>query len=304
MKVAITGATGFVGSALVAKLAEMDYELVILSRNPDRAQRLFPSRTYPKLTIAPYRPLESGQWQQAISGCDGVVNLAGEPIAEKRWTTEQKQMIKESRVRGTQRLVEAINQAAEKPKVLVSASAIGFYGTSQTATFDEQSQPGQDFLAEVCQGWEAAAQQVSNQTRLAIFRIGIVVGDGGAIAKMVTPFRLFGGGPLGDGQQWFSWIQRQDLISLIVQALAQDKMHGIYNATSPNPLRMGEVCQVLGRVLGRPSWLPVPGVALELLLGEGAQVVLQGQKVLPKRTEDSGFTYQYPGMEAALKQFL
>lgn len=188
---------------------------------------------------------------------------------------------------------------------MINASAIGFYGTSDTECFDERSATGDDFLAEVCQTWEAAAQEVKkSRVRLVILRLGIVVADGGAIGKMLLPFRLYGGGPLGNGEQWFSWIHREDVVGLILKGLNDRSMEGVYNATAPNPVRMKELCQTLGKVLNRPSWLPVPGIALELLLGEGAQVVLEGQQVVPKRTLNAGFKFQYPDIEVALKQFL
>ena len=189
--------------------------------------------------------------------------------------------------------------------MLVNSSAIGFYGTSETATFDETSAAGNDFLAEVCQAWEAAAQQVTETgTRLVILRTGIVLGTGGAIAKMLMPFRFFAGGPLGNGRQWFSWVHRDDLVRLILKALTDPDMAGVFNATSPNPVRMGELCQALGEVMGRPSWLPVPDFALELLMGDAAKVVLEGQQVLPKRTESSGFEYQYPTVKQALTEVI
>jgi uncharacterized protein (TIGR01777 family) len=238
-----------------------------------------------------------------VSGCDGVVNLAGEPIAEKRWTPEHKQEILNSRKLGTQKLVEAIAQATPKPQVMVSASAIGYYGTSETDTFDETSPAGNDFLAAVCQAWEAEAQRVREVgVRLVIVRLGIVVGNGGAIAKMLPPFKLFAGGPLGSGQQWFSWIHREDLVSLIAQALTQPQLEGTFNATAPNPVRMATLATTLGQVLNRPSWLPVPAFALEALLGDGAKVVLEGQQVLPKRAQEIGFAYQYPTIQQALEQ--
>jgi uncharacterized protein (TIGR01777 family) len=201
--------------------------------------------------------------------------------------------------------VEAIIQAEPKPQVLVNASAIGYYGTSETATFDETSAAGDDFLAHVCQEWESEARKVTEAgVRLVIFRIGIVLGMGGAIAKMLPPFKLFAGGPIGTGRQWFSWIHQEDLVSLIIRALTQPDMEGVYNATAPNPVRMGEFCATMGQVLNRPSWLPVPGFALEVLLGDGAKVVLEGQQVLPKRTQSTGFQYQYPTVQQALKQVL
>jgi len=300
MKVAITGATGFVGRRLVERLQEQGHQPLILTRNPAAAQRAFPT-----LEIIAYTPTESGSWQQAIAGCDAVVNLAGESIAESRWTPKQKQEILNSRQLGTQKIVEAIAQANPKPAVLVNASAIGYYGTSETATFDETSPAGNDFLAEVCQAWEAEAKKVKNAgVRLVILRLGIVLGNGGALAKMIPPFKLFAGGPLGTGRQWFSWIHRDDLVNLILEALNRPDIEGVLNATALNPVRMSELCQNLGKTLERPSWLPVPSFALEALLGEGAKVVLEGQQVLPKRTTSYGFEYQYPTLKQALEEIL
>lgn len=305
MKVAITGATGFVGSRLVERLQSDGHSAVILTRNPLQAKRLFPTSAVPGVDVVAYTPTESGDWQQAIAGCDGVVNLAGEPIAESRWTPERKQIILKSRQLGTQKLVDAIAQAAQKPSVLVNASAIGYYGTSETATFDETSPPGDDFLAQVCEAWEAEAEKVKQAgVRLVIVRLGIVLGNGGALAKMIPPFKLFAGGPIGTGKQWFSWIHREDLVNLILQALTQPQMEGVYNATAPNPVRMAEFSHTLGEVMHRPSWLPVPGFALETLLGDGAKVVLEGQQVLPKRTQTTGFQYQYPTVKQAVAEIL
>ena len=300
MKVAITGATGFVGSRLVEQLQAQGHQPLILTRNRAAALRAFPN-----LEVVAYSPTASGDWQNAIALCDAVVNLAGEPIAEKRWTPQEKEEILNSRKLGTQKIVEAIAIANPKPKVLVNASAIGYYGTSETATFDETSPPGNDFLAEVCQTWEGEAQKVKEAgVRLVILRFGIILGNGGALAKMIPPFQLFAGGPLGSGQQWFAWIHRDDLVRLLIQALTRPDMEGVFNATAPNPVRMSEFCQALGDVLHRPSWLPVPSFALEALLGEGALVVLEGQQVLPKRTTSSGFDYQYPTVKQALKDIL
>ena len=305
MKVAVTGATGFVGSRLIERLQAEGHTVVALTRNPERALQMFPAAAFPQVETVGYKPTAMGDWQQSLSGCDGVVNLAGEPIAESRWTPERKQMILNSRKLGTQTLVAAIAQAMPKPSVLVNASAIGYYGTSETATFDETSAPGADFLAQVCQEWEAAAQTVEQAgVRLVILRIGIVLGDGGALAKMIPSFKLFAGGPIGTGRQWFSWIHREDLVSLILQALTDTNISGIYNATAPNPVRMAEFANTLGSLLKRPSWLPVPSFALEALLGDGAKVVLEGQQVLPKRTQATGFQYQYPTVTQAVTEIL
>lgn len=305
MNVAVTGATGFVGSRLVERLHAEGHHILALVRSPDKLWRQFPKLEYPNLTAITYTPKTAGDWQAAIAGCDGVVNLAGEPLAADRWTAERKAEILASRQVGTRRLVEAIAAADPRPAVLINASAIGHYGVSETAEFDETSPHGTDFLAEVCQAWEAEAQPVKDLgTRLVILRLGIVLGMGGAIAKMLPPFMLYAGGPIGSGRQWFSWIHRDDLVDLIVQALTQPQFEGVLNATAPQPVRMKELSQVMGKVLNRPSWMPVPDFVLEMLLGEAAQVVLQGQQVVPKRTQNLGFQFQYPNLEPALRQFL
>lgn len=208
MKVAITGATGFVGSRLVQRLHGEGHKTVVLTRNTTFAQKVFPSEAFPNVEIVAYTPNASGSWQGVIASCDGVVNLAGEPIGEGRWTPERKQEILNSRKLGTQKIVEAIANANPQPSVLINASAIGYYGTSETATFDETSLSGNDFLAQVCQAWEAEARKVKDAgVRLVILRFGIVLGNGGALGKMIPPFKLFAGGLLavvGSGSHGFT----------------------------------------------------------------------------------------------------
>ncbi len=297
MKVAITGATGFVGSKLVKKLLAQGDQVLVLTRNASKAQAQFP-----QAEVVQYRPLETGDWQKSIEGCNAVVNLAGEPIAEKKWTAEQKKIILESRELGTQKIVEAIEQANNKPQVLISASAIGYYGVSETASFDEASPAGNDFLAEICQKWEAAAKTASIRT--VVLRFGIVLGNGGALAKMLPAFKMFMGGPIGTGNQWFSWIQVDDVVAMILAGLKDASMTGTFNATAPQPVKMKDLCGQLGAVMARPSWMPVPGFVLETMLGEGATVVLDGQQVLPKGLLDRGFKFQYPELPAALRACL
>ncbi|MBD1218540.1 MAG: TIGR01777 family protein [Aphanizomenon flos-aquae Clear-A1] len=305
MKIAISGATGFVGSRLVAKLHAEGHRILVLTRNTTFAQKVFPPQAFPNLEIIAYTPIVSGAWQDTIAGCDGVVNLAGEPIAEGRWTPERKQEILNTRKLGTQKIVEAIAKSQPQPSVLINTSAIGYYGTSETASFDEDSANGKDFLAQVCQEWEAEARKVKDtNVRLVILRFGIILGNGGALGKMITPFKLFAGGPIGTGQQWFSWIHLDDIVSLIIQALTKSTMEGVYNGTAPQPVSMNDLSTTMGKVMNRPSWLPVPGFAIEAILGDGAKVVLEGQQVLPKRTLESGFEYQYPNLQSALTQIL
>jgi uncharacterized protein (TIGR01777 family) len=304
MKIAITGATGFVGSKLVKKLSDRGDETIIFVRDPDKAKRIFPPTAFPKLTIVRADVKVAGEWQQNLSDCDAVVNLAGAPIAA-RWTQEHKQNILDSRKLGTRNLVAGIQAAANKPKVMVSASAIGYYGTSETAVFDENSPAGNDFLAEVCKAWEAEAMSVKAAgVRLAILRFGIVLGDGGALGKMLAPFKMFAGGPIGTGNQWFSWIHCDDLVNSIVAAIDRPEFDGIFNATAPQPVRMSEFCSTLGEALNRPSWLPVPSFVLEVMLGDGAVVVLEGQQVLPQQTVAKGFKYEYDSLKTALKQII
>lgn len=305
MKVAVTGATGFVGQRLVECLQAEGHSVIVLARNAQKADQLFPKSQFPQVQSVAYTPKESGDWQARISGCEGVVNLAGEPLFGERWTANSKQEIVASRQIGTEKILEAFAKADVKPNVLVNASAIGYYGTSETATFEENSPSGDDFLAQVCQAWEAAAQPVTELgSRLVILRIGIVLDKGGALGRMLPPFQLFGGGPVGTGRQWFSWVHRDDLVRLIIEALTNRQMVGVYNATAPHPVRMNEFCSVLGKVINRPSWLPVPGFALELLLGEAAQVILTGQNVQSKQAQAAGFKFQYPEVDQALAQIL
>ncbi|CAL5056657.1 unnamed protein product [Urochloa decumbens] len=265
MTVSITGATGFVGRRLVQKLLSDDHKVCVLTRSATKAASVFPASTYPGVRIA-----EQGDWEACVRDSSAVVNLAGMPIST-RWSPEIKQEIKQSRVSVTSKVVKYINHADAQPSVFVSATAIGYYGTSEIHSFDESSPSGKDYLAEVCREWEATARQVNqDNVRLVLLRIGVVLGkDGGALAKMIPLFMMFAGGPLGTGRQWFSWIHLDDLVDLIYESLTNPAYKGIINGTAPNPVRLSELCERLGRVVGRPSWLPVPEFALKAVLGEG-----------------------------------
>lgn len=303
MRIAITGGSGFIGRRLVARLLEQGDQVLVLTRRLEQARRILGES--PNLKLLPYDPYQPQAWAAALEGYEGIVNLAGEPLASSRWTETKKKEIRRSRVETTQALVQALASLNQKPQVMISSSAVGYYGSHPAGEpLTETDPPAQDFLAEVCQAWEAAARPVEELgIRLAIVRTGIVLGpDGGALGQMLAPFQFFIGGTIGSGKQWLSWIHREDWVSLVCFLLEQGS--GVFNATAPNPVQMEEFCRTLGQVLGRPSWLPVPELALELLLGEAAQVVLTGQKVIPQAALQMGFTFQYPQLKEALRQIL
>lgn len=301
MTVSITGATGFIGKRLVQRLHADKHYVRVLTRSRSKAELIFPVKYFPGIVIA-----EEPEWKNCIQGSNAVVNLAGMPIST-RWSSEIKKEIKQSRIKTTSKVVDLINSSPEgaRPAVLVSATAVGFYGCSETAVFDENSPSGNDYLAEVCREWEATALKVNKDVRLALIRIGVVLGkDGGALAKMIPLFMMFAGGPLGSGRQWFSWIHLDDIVNLIYEALSNPSYKGVINGTAPNPVRLAEMCEQLGKVLGRPSWLPVPDFALKAVLGEGASVVLDGQRVVPARAKELGFPFKYPYVKDALRAIL
>ena len=276
MKITLIGASGFIGQPLVAALrARGDAVTTVSLRDPHAAA-------------------------QSCDGADVVVNLAGEPVAQ-RWTPEVKAKIRASRVQSAQALIEAFGTLAIKPKAYVSASAVGYYGTSEGATFDESSPPGSDFLAQTCVAWEAAADgAAAHGMRVAKVRTGLVLGtDGGALAKLLPIFRLGGGGIVASGRQWYSWIHLDDEVGIYLQAI--DGAEGALNGTAPNPVRNSEFTRALGSALHRPTFLPAPAFAVELLLGEAASVVTQGQRVLPRRTLETGYRFKYETIESALR---
>ena len=303
MKIVLTGATGFVGVKLVERLQSLDHQIVVLARDPQKATRQFPKEFFPNLEIIGYDPLKLGDWAEAIAGSNAVINLAGEPLAGVRWTDKRKQEIRDSRILTTKILVEAIAKADVKPEVLISGSAIGFYGTSLDKSFDEYSDGGQDFLANVCKDWEAAADRVTDLgVRLVKLRTGIVLGMGGAIAKMLPIFQVGGGGKIGSGKQWFSWIHRDDLVNLILFALTNSQIVGVLNATAPQPVTNDDFTIAFAKAIKRPAFLPVPAAALILLFGESAIVLLDGQRVLPQKAEINKFAFSYPDIDSALAQ--
>ena len=297
MRLVITGATGFVGSALCARLLQKGHTLTLLSRSAPRE-----TSTGTKRWLH-WTPGKIGDWESALAEADGVINLAGEPIAAKRWTPNQKRKIRLSRIDATNSLVRAIAKAKLKPQFLFNASAVGYYGPHGDETISEEADAGTDFLALLCRDWEEEAKKAEKLgLRVIRLRTGIVLGPGGgALAKMAPPFKLFIGGPLGSGKQWMSWIHLEDEVNLILYLMENSQAAGAVNATAPNPATMKEFCRTLGTVMGRPSWAPVPAFALRIMLGEMAQMLLTGQRVLPTSAEKLGYRFRYPNLPEALR---
>jgi uncharacterized protein (TIGR01777 family) len=303
VRVVVAGGSGFIGSELCRQLSAAGHEPVVLTRDPASAA----PRLGPGVQVQRWHPREPGEWEQALHGADGVINLAGESIGARRWTAAQKAAIRDSRVVATRLLVEAIGRAEPRPGVLVSASASGYYGPRGNELVDESDGPGDDFLGRVCREWEQearAAEQLG--LRVALVRTGVVLGsDGGALARLLPPFKMFAGGPLGSGKQGFPWIHLADVVGIYLWAIQQDSVAGPLNASGPQPLTNREFCQILGRALGRPCWAPVPAFVLKVLLGEMAEpLLLQGQRIVPTRTQQLGYKFKFQTAEAALQDIL
>lgn len=298
MKALVTGGTGFVGRHLLPLLDRP----IVVSRDAERAQRSigrFCGR------VLAWDPLDGPPPTEAFDGVDVVLHLAGESVAEGRWTAAQKARIRDSRVIGTRHLVAGIARAERKPKVLVSASAVGYYGDRGDEELTESASPGDDFLAHVCSDWEKEALAAEESgVRVAMLRTGIVLGRGGALAKMLTPFKLGAGGPLGNGRQWMPWIHVADTASLYLHAAATENVRGPVNAVAPNPVRNSEFTKALGRALHRPAFMPAPYIGLRLLFGEFAKVLFASQRVIPKVALDTGYAFQFPDIAAALAEIL
>jgi uncharacterized protein (TIGR01777 family) len=290
MIILVTGGTGFVGRALVAALESRGDRALVVSRKPSAGHVAWD-------TV-----------EQEVDKVDAVVHLAGEPIAEGRWTDERWRRITSSRVQSTERIAEALVKSARKPAVLVSASAVGIYGMrNDDRVLDESSPPAADALARLAVDWERAADPARRAgIRVVHPRLGVVLGrDGGAFAKMTAPFRFFLGGPLGNGKQWMSWIHLRDTVRAILFALDHDTMTGPVNVVSPNPISMNELAAAIGSALHRPSALRVPPMALKVAFGRGlAEVLLTGQRALPRQLAHSGFSFDFPTISAACADLL
>ncbi|MXZ73259.1 MAG: TIGR01777 family protein [Acidobacteria bacterium] len=287
MTVLLTGGTGFIGSRLKTRLEELGHTVRVVSRGPGGDVTWDPDAI-----------------REAVSASDAVLHLAGENVIGRRWTARQKERLRESRVDTTQLLAQAVADAG--PAVFVTASAIGYYGFSTFRRFTERDGAGDDFLAQLSVEWEAARQPaIDAGVRTATIRIGVVQHPGGgALGKMLLPFRLGVGGPVGSGEQWISWIHMDDLLAMFEWAIANDQVSGVYNGTAPNPATNLAFSRTLGRVLRRPAVLPAPSFALRLALGEAAELLVQGQHVLPERALAEGFEFRFPEVEPALRDLL
>ena len=300
-RIVVTGGTGFIGRSLVTELAQRGDEVTVLSRNPDKAAGRLP----PSVRVLAYDPYAEGSWFDQLADIDALVHLVGEPLGALRWTEKRKRAFEESRVDTTELLVRALatTEPSRRPKVFVSASAVGFYGANpRNVELDESSPPASDFLAQLCVRWEAAAAKARELgIRVVNPRIGVVLEQGGgALEPMVRAFRMGVGGPVGSGEQVVSWIHLADAVALLLLCIDDDRIDGPINLTAPHPVTMNEFARELGKALHRPSWLRVPSLAVRAVFGEGANVMLEGQKVLPRRAEKLGFAFRFPRIEEAL----
>jgi uncharacterized protein (TIGR01777 family) len=284
MKIVVAGGTGFIGEPLVRRLLARGDDVAVLTRNPAH--------------VAAGRPLQwdgrtQGTWSADVADADAVINLAGENIAEGRWTADRKKRLVSSRLDATGAIITALRTLPARRRTLINASAIGFYGDRHDERVDETSSRGSGFLAELVEQWEAAAREAEPFARVVILRFGVVLApDGGALKKMLLPFRLGAGGPIGNGRQWMSWIDRDDVLSMIEWTIDRDGARGAYNATAPEPVRNRDFARALGKAIHRPSFMPVPSFALRLLFGQMAgEALLAGQRVLPMRAASEGFVF-------------
>ncbi len=304
----VTGATGLIGPALVAVLAERGAQVTVLSRDPERVPERFASggaRGAGAVEGVRWELMNEPAPAAALAGRDAVVHLAGENVAQ-RWTSKARRAIRESRVTGTRHLVEGLRAADPRPPMLLSASAIGYYGARGEEPLDEDAPGGEDFLAEVCADWELEAARASQLgVRVVQLRTGVVLDrDGGALAKMLPAFRLGVGGPVAGGRQYISWIHREDEIGIMLAAITDERWSGAVNATAPEPRSNRDFSRTLAGVLKRPSWLPVPEAALRLLYGEMAGIVTTGARVVPAKALVLGYEFKHPRLQEALRSAL
>jgi hypothetical protein len=301
MNILITGGTGFIGQALCKQLLESGHSLTILSRDAGKASSLFDQSIK---AIGDMAELDES------TTVDAIINLAGAPIADSRWSDKRKKYLTDSRIGTTEKLLTYINNARIKPKVLISGSAIGFYGDQADKILDERSGCKDDFAHQLCAEWErAACKATEHDVRVCLLRTGLVIGSkinnsGGFLQRMLLPFKLCLGGRIGDGKQWMSWVHRDDLVAMIEMLLNADELSGVFNGTAPNPVTNQSFTDTLAKVLQRPAVLPLPAFLLKSAMGEMASLLLGGQRVIPKRFVDEGYHFKFTSLEQALKDVI
>ncbi|MBI3193412.1 MAG: TIGR01777 family protein [Ignavibacteriae bacterium] len=311
MKMILSGCTGFIGSALTQRLLDDGHTVILLTRkqfvgrDSSRPRNEMGELKFALHTIY-WDGKTIGDWSKHIDGADAVINLAGELIAGKRWSVEQKKRILESRINSTRALVQAMKEAKEKPKVFISASAVGYYGSVEEGDVTETHPKGEGFLADVCAQWETESHDAMKfGVRVVNPRLGVVLGNnGGALPKLLLPFKFGFGGWLGNGRQWFPWIHRDDVINAIVFVLVSEQVNGAVNFVAPELVNLKDFCHVLGEVIGRPSWMPVPTFVLRVALGEMSEMLLTGQNVVPHKFQVLDFKFRYPSLHEALVAIL
>lgn len=301
MIILVVGGTGFVGSKLRHELVLTGHEVIVLTRDESRAQSILGS----SIKVFAWDDLKSKQAVDLLKNVECVVNLAGESIGNSHWTKKKKERILNSRIDTTREIISAIESQLLNPKILVNASAIGFYGPCGDEEISEYAGAGKDFLANVCKAWEEEAFKAEKLgLRVSTVRIGLVLGKGGALDKMTLPFKFFMGGTIGVGTQWVSWVHIDDLVKLIRFVIETNSISGPVNAAAPQPVNMQEFCKLLGKVMNRPSWLNVPGFMLRIILGEMSGMLLNGQRVMPKKILQAGYNFKFPTLKDALEDIL
>ena len=305
MRFVIAGGTGFIGSPLAEVYAEEGHDVRVLTRSlPDGEARHDPGTGKPGITRVGWHPSgTAGAWAQVVDDADAVVNLAGEPLGDRRWTAQRKAALRDSRILATRSLADAIRRASRPPRVFVSSSAVGYYGAGAEPK-NEDSPAGSDFLARLAEEWEMEAQKAeATGARLVLLRTGVVLErTGGALPRMMRPFRYFVGGPIGNGRQYMSWVHRLDVIEMIRWIIETPAVIGPVNATAPHPVTNREFSRALGRALRRPSLLPAPGFALKMMFGEMAEpLLLAGQRVIPAKAQSHGYHFRYPEIDIAMR---
>ncbi|AHF11024.1 MULTISPECIES: TIGR01777 family oxidoreductase [Dehalobacter] len=301
MNVLIIGGTGFLGRNLTKELMSSGYKVSVITRN----RQFTADKVESNVDLIEWDNISPLSAIYDFKEFDVVINFAGESIGNRRWSNLVKQEILNSRINTTRSIVNAINDGTMNPKVLINASAVGYYGPRQDDKIAESEGPGQDFLAEVCKKWEDEAYKVQNEfTRVVTIRIGVVLGSQGALTRMVIPFKYYIGGPLGKGNQWLPWIYIQDLIRMFRFIIEHDEVTGPVNGTAPEPVRMKGFSKILGEVLKRPSWFPVPEFVLKIALGQMSEMLLHGQRAIPQKISDIGFEFKFPDLKSALEDAL